>query len=120
MTMKMRGLILSVFFIVLMSGTALAAKQTFKLSNESGGTFVKVWVSPHGNEKFTSEDFIDLHLASGWNVDITPNLTGQRKNVRYWDLCVELDNGRQGKWFNFDLFSVSIIEIDKDLSANYR
>ena len=93
----------------------------FTLVNNSGRTFSKIWLGPSGELNWTERNRLKLSngsLESGESMQVR---LPRNKSVsylpahksRYYDIRVELPNGKATQWRKIDFATVYKIEITK-------
>ena len=106
---------------VLIFGTAAFAAvydQDFTLMNNTGDTIVSIYLSPTKANKWRAEDELGNYvLKPGYEVDINFSPWDE---ARYWDIRAEFDDGTYAEWYNFDLFSISRITLNRNGKAVYE
>ncbi len=106
---------------VLIFGTAAFAAvydQDFTLMNNTGETIVSIYLSPTKANKWSAQDELgDYVLKHGYEVDINFSPFDE---ARYWDIRAEFADGSYAEWYNFDLFSISRITLNRNGNAVYE
>ena len=120
MNINKKKIFIALLLVAILTSAAFAEMaQNFKLVNSSGRTFRRVWVGPSSNRRWSDADKVNMNpLKSGWHTTITFH-NRNRRNVRYWDLRVDLTNGKKWEWHDLDLFEIYEIEIDRYGTAHY-
>lgn len=120
MNISKKKFFIALLLAVILTSSAFAEMaQNFKLVNNSGRTFRRVWVGPSSNRRWSDADKVNMNpLKSGWHTTINFH-NHKRRNVRYWDLRVDLTNGKKWEWHDLDLFEIYEIEIDSYGTAHY-
>lgn len=85
-----------------------AAQQDFKLTNKTGYTISEVYVSPAKASDWQEDVMGDDTLEDGQAVDISFN---RASPSCVWDLKVVYDDNTSAEWSNFNLCTISNINI---------
>ena len=112
----------AVLFVAMSTGIVQAqsyvVEQDFTLVNRTGETIVSILLSPTGASKWRAEDELgDYVLKHNYEIDI---VFSPWDDARYWDIRAEFDDGTYEEWYNFDLFKVSEIILNRNGTASYR
>jgi hypothetical protein len=99
-------------FALLATGAAYAAPQDFTLTNNTGYTIRSVYISPHDEDDWGSDVMGSDELDDDADVDI--HFPSGRSQTCIWDLKVAYDDGTTAEWDNFNLCTISSIQIDYD------
>ena len=112
----------AVLFIVMRAGIIQAqsyvVEQDFTLVNRTGETIVSILLSPTGASRWRAEDELgDYVLKHNQEIDI---VFSPWDDARYWDIRAEFADGTYDEWYEFDLFKVSEITLNRNGTASYR
>ena len=129
--MKLKKLKVSCFLLLLTAAVLFVAmtseivqaqsyvvEQDFTLVNHTGETIVSILLSPTGASRWRAEDELgDYVLKHNYEIDI---VFSPWDDARYWDIRAEFADGTYEEWYNFDLFKVSEIILNRNGTASYR
>ena len=115
-----RKFFLAVLLVVLMAGSAMAARQDFTLYNYSGKTITKIYIIPSWKPTFAEKDRFTgsaLPLRHGKSANMTFH---SYPDEQYWDLRVYYANGKYENWSELDFFKISRLSIDKKGTVHWN
>jgi len=108
--------------LLMAAGAVLAAASAnarytldFTLVNETGYTIVEVFVSPARSNNWEEDVLGRDVLENGERLEIA--FPKEAKGCK-WDLMVTYDDDEQASWEDFDLCSLSKIELRYDRNTN--
>ena len=101
---------LMAFMVLTMAGTAFAGSQDFDLENGTGHTIAYIYLSPSDENAWVYQDELGPNdvLRPGESIFLT---FSPRDDVRYWDIKVVYDNGKEDVWEDLDLYRIFNITI---------
>lgn len=101
---------LTVMMAVAFGGMAFAGSQDFDLENGTGRTIAYIYLSPTREANWIYQDELGPNevLRPGESIFISFD---PRDNVRYWDIKVIYDNGKEDYWECLDLYRIFNITI---------
>ena len=101
---------LTLMMALAFSGIAFAGSQDFDLENGTGRTIAYIYLSPTKEANWIYQDELGPNdvLRPGESIFITFD---PRDNVRYWDIKVVYDNGKEDFWVGLDLYRIFNITI---------
>jgi hypothetical protein len=96
---------LTVMMAVAFGGMAFAGSQDFDLENGTGRTIAYIYLRPthEANWIYQAELGPNEVLRPGESIFISFD---PRDNVRYWDIKVIYDNGKEDYWECLDLYRI--------------
>jgi len=94
---------------------ASAAPQDFALTNSTGYTIKSVFVSPTTEDQWGDDILGSDQLGNG--AEATIHFPGGRGETCNWDLKVTYDDDTTAEWKNFDLCTITQIDITYDKDA---
>ncbi len=109
------------FLLVILGASVVLAEgpvQDFTLINRTGETIVSIYLSPTRANNWRAQDELgDYVLQHNQEIDI---IFDPWDDARYWDIRAEFDDGTYAEWYEFDLFSISEITLNRNGDATYR
>lgn len=101
---------LMALMVLTMAGTAFAGSQDFDLENGTGHTIAYICLSPSDENAWVYQDELGPNdvLRPGESIFLT---FSPRDDVRYWDIKVVYDNGKEDVWEDLDLYRIFNITI---------
>lgn len=93
---------------LLLAAPAIAGDQDFTLFNKTGYDIAEVYVSPADAKAWGDDVMEDEVLEDTASVPITFNA---KNSVCHYDLKVIFTDGDEAQWTNFDLCTISKIQI---------
>lgn len=103
-------LLLTLIMAIVVSGTALAGSQDFSLVNGTGKAITQIYISPASTSEWIYQDELGptavLYPGQDLFIWFSP-----KDGVRYWDLKVVYETGKEDYWYNLDLFSIYSVTI---------
>lgn len=103
-------LLLTLIMAIAVSGTALAGSQDFSLVNGTGKAITQIYISPASASEWIYQDELGptavLYPGQDLFIWFSP-----KDGVRYWDLKVVYETGKEDYWYNLDLFSIYSVTI---------
>ena len=102
--------------LVFAPAIASAAPQDFALTNSTGYTIKSVFISPTAEDEWGSDVLGSGELDNG--ADATIHFPGGRGETCNWDMKVTYDDDTSAEWKNFDLCTISQIDITYNKEAD--
>jgi hypothetical protein len=101
--------------LTLAPAIASAAPQDFALTNSTGYDIKSVFISPTASDEWGDDVLGQDELANG--AEATIHFPGGRGETCNWDLKVTYEDNTTAEWKNFDLCTISQIDITYDKDA---
>ena len=111
---RFAGLFIAAFVLTLaIASIAFAGRrgsQDFVLENGTGRIITEIYLSPTSSNEWIYQDELGPNqvLRPGESIFIT---FSPRDRVRYWDIKVVYDNGKEDFWVGLDLYRIFNITI---------
>lgn len=104
----MKKLILTLLFLLLTTGLAVAGEQDFTLVNATGVEIAELYVSPASVDDWQEDVLTTDTLPDGESVDIH---FSRDENADFWDIKVVDGDGTSVEWAKLKLTEISQVTL---------